>query len=658
MASIHICTNLFHGIKIQWLLIIMSIIIPILIVSQCYVYPYAKTSFLPLDVKSSNIMSLQNVTSLNHSEITGFKQVHFTDAIIRVKNKKESNDYVAEKKVERGFGLTSDGANNMLYEKGATFEEGLVMPNGNSTVVNDVRSGSVEFGYNPLKKEVILDNSYKRVAGGKDSNKLNMSEIRNNLSIVSNQSQELIVDPRKSDLSSAQNISSVPEDHFNKTEEIIKKDIRTEQGKNVSITLDGLAQYDISILKSLEMPSISISQMNALLSQSHNSSCLKLQCHWSSPRDRELLHARLEIEKATAIMNSPGIAASVFRNVSMFKRSYDLMEKLLKVYIYKEGEKPIFHQPRMRGIYASEGWFMKLIKENKKFVTRDPKKAHLFYLPFSSQLLRSAFSEQNSKNRNNLEEHLGNYVDLIRNKHQFWNRTGGADHFLVACHDWATKLTRNHMKNCIRALCNANAARGFQIGKDTSLPVTNIHLTKDPDITTGAKPPSERTTLAFFAGGMHGYLRPILLHFWGNREPDMKIFGPMPRDVEGKRAYREFMKNSKYCICARGYEVHTPRVVEAILNACVPVFISDNYVPPFFEVLNWESFSVFVQEKEISNLRNILLSVPEKDYLSMHARLKMVQKHFIWHKIPVKYDLFHMILHSVWYNRVFQMKTT
>lgn len=69
------------------------------------------------------------------------------------------------------------------------------------------------------------------------------------------------------------------------------------------------------------------------------------------------------------------------------------------------------------------------------------------------------------------------------------------------------------MKNCIRALCNANAARGFQIGKDTSLPVTNIHLTKDPDITTGPKPPSERTTLAFFAGGMHGYLRPILLHF-------------------------------------------------------------------------------------------------------------------------------------------------
>lgn len=263
MAAIHICTNLFHGIKIQRLLIIISIIVPVLIVSQCYIYPYAKTSFLPLDVKSSNILTLQNVTSLNHSEITGFQQVHFTDAIIHVKNTKERTDYIAEKKGERGFGLTSDAAKSMIYGKGAASEESLVMPYGNFTVDNDVMSGSVEFGYNPLKKEVILDNSYKRVTRGEDSNNLKTSEIRNHISIVSNQSQEFIVDPRKSD-------------HFNRTEEMIEKDTMTEQGKNVSITLDGRAQYDRSILKSLEVPSISISQMNALLSLRHNSSCLKV----------------------------------------------------------------------------------------------------------------------------------------------------------------------------------------------------------------------------------------------------------------------------------------------------------------------------------------------------------------------------------------------
>ncbi len=63
------------------------------------------------------------------------------------------------------------------------------------------------------------------------------------------------------------------------------------------------------------------------------------------------------------------------------------MEDTLKVYIYREGEKPVLHQPRLEGIYASEGWFMKLLEANKKFITKNPRKAHLFYLPFSSQLL-------------------------------------------------------------------------------------------------------------------------------------------------------------------------------------------------------------------------------------------------------------------------------
>lgn len=213
------------------------------------------------------------------------------------------------------------------------------------------------------------------------------------------------------------------------------------------------------------------------------------------------------------------------------------------------------------------------------------------------------------------------------------------------------------MKNCIRVLCNANVAKGFKIGKDTTLPVTYIRSAENPLKDLGGTPPSERHILAFFAGGMHGYLRPILLEYWQNKESDMKIFGPMRRDIEGKRVYREYMKSSNYCICARGYEVHTPRIIEAIFYECVPVIISDNYVPPFFEVLNWEAFSVFVQEKDIPKLRNILLSIPEERYLAMQLRVKMIQQHFLWHKNPVKYDLFHMILHSVWYNRIFQMSS-
>ncbi|PON67806.1 Exostosin-like [Parasponia andersonii] len=405
-----------------------------------------------------------------------------------------------------------------------------------------------------------------------------------------------------------------------------------------------------------EMPVLdvySLSDMNNLLLQSR-ASYYSVIPQWSSAVDHELQDVASQIENAPAVQNDPNLYAPLYRNVSTFKRSYELMEQTLKVYIYKEGERPILHTPVLKGLYASEGWFMRQLEANKRFVTKNPKKAHLFYLPFSSRMLEETLYVPNSHSHKNLIEYLKNYLDMIASKYPFWNRTGGADHFLVACHDWAPTETKEYMAKCVRALCNADVKEGFVFGKDVSLPETYIQLPKDPLRNLGGKPLSKRSILAFFAGSMHGYLRPILLQHWENKDPDMKIFGKLPKKKR-KNEYANYMKTSKYCICAKGYEVNSPRVVEAIFYECVPVIISDNFVPPFFQVLNWESFAVFVLEKDIPNLKNILLSIPEKRYKQMQMMVKRVQKHFLWHARPEKYDIFHIILHSIWYNRLHQI---
>ncbi|GLU01448.1 hypothetical protein SLE2022_187550 [Rubroshorea leprosula] len=407
----------------------------------------------------------------------------------------------------------------------------------------------------------------------------------------------------------------------------------------------------------IEMPSssvITIEEMNSLLHQSHDF-YHSVTPRWSSAADQELLYARSQIKNAPIIKNGVELYAPLYRNLSMFKRSYGLMEEKLRVYIYREGKRPILHQPFFKGIYASEGWFMRQLETNKKFVTKNPKEAHLFYLPFSSRKLRQTLYVADSHSRENLIQFLKNYVDMIASKYPFWNRTEGADHFLVACHDWAPSETKKYMANCIRALCNSDIKEGYTVGKDVSLPETYLRYPQKPLRGLGGKPPSKRSILAFFAGKVHGYLRPILLQHWENKDPDMKIFGQMPK-MKGKMDYIQHMKSSKYCLCPRGYEVNSPRVVEAIFYECVPVMISDNFVPPFFEVLNWESFAVSVSEKDVPNLKNILLSIPQKRYLQMQMRVKRVRQHFLWHPRPEKYDVFHMILHSIWYTRVFEMK--
>ncbi|KAJ0247357.1 Exostosin domain-containing protein [Hirschfeldia incana] len=399
---------------------------------------------------------------------------------------------------------------------------------------------------------------------------------------------------------------------------------------------------------------VSISEMVSLLHQSRTAH-VSLKMKRPSAVDQELLYARTQIENPPVVENDPLLHGPLYWNLSMFKRSYELMETKLKVYVYREGKRPVFHKPVLKGIYASEGWFMRQLKASKTFVTKNPRKAHLFYLPFSSKMLEESLYVPGSHSDKNLVKFLKSYLDMISSKYNFWNKTGGSDHFLVACHDWAPSETRQYMANCIRALCNSDVSEGFVFGKDVALPETTILVPRRPLRALGGKPASQRHILAFFAGGMHGYLRPLLLQTWGgNRDPDMKIFSEIPKSKGKNKSYMEYMKSSKYCICPKGHEVNSPRVVEALFFECVPVIISDNFVPPFFEVINWESFAVFVLEKDIPDLKKILLSISEERYREMQMRVKMVQKHFLWHSKPERFDIFHMILHSIWYNRVFQ----
>ncbi|CAA7059116.1 unnamed protein product [Microthlaspi erraticum] len=398
-----------------------------------------------------------------------------------------------------------------------------------------------------------------------------------------------------------------------------------------------------------------VDEMNQILAR-HRRSSRAMRPRWSSRRDEEMLAARKEIENAPVATVERELYPPIFRNFTMFKRSYDLMERTLKIYVYKEGSRPIFHTPILKGLYASEGWFMKLMEGNKQYTVKDPRRAHLYYMPFSARMLEYTLYVRNSHNRTNLRQFLKEYTEHISSKYPFFNRTGGADHFLVACHDWAPYETRHHMEHCIKALCNADITAGFKIGRDVSLPETYVRAAKNPLRDLGGKPPFQRRTLAFYAGSMHGYLRPILLQHWKDKDPEMKIFGRMPLGVASKMNYIEQMKSSKYCICPKGFEVNSPRVVESIFYECVPVIISDNFVPPFFEVLDWSAFSVIVAEKDIPRLKDILSSIPEERYVKMQMAVRKAQRHFLWHAKPEKYDLFHMVLHSIWYNRVFQAK--
>ncbi|KAG6422631.1 hypothetical protein SASPL_113008 [Salvia splendens] len=259
--------------------------------------------------------------------------------------------------------------------------------------------------------------------------------------------------------------------------------------------------------------------------------------------------------------------------------------------------------------------------------------------------------EPGSKDREALVKIVSDYVQMVSVRHPFWNSSLGADHFMLSCHDWGPFSTRhvpNLFHNSIRVLCNANTSEGFNPLKDVSLPEINLKTGQESDWLLGGTLPLHRQFLAFFAGSLHGRIRHLLLGHWKGRDPQIKVYDELPTDV----SYESMLRSSRFCLCPSGYEVASPRVVEAIYSECIPVLISDGYLPPLGDVLNWSEFSLVIEVKNIANIRKILTSISEEKYLRMYERLRQVQKHFVMNRPPKRFDLFHMIVHSVWLRRM------
>ncbi|XP_019187801.1 PREDICTED: probable glycosyltransferase At5g03795 isoform X2 [Ipomoea nil] len=339
----------------------------------------------------------------------------------------------------------------------------------------------------------------------------------------------------------------------------------------------------------------------------------------------------------------------IYRNPRTFHRSYLEMEKRFRIFIYEEGEPPVFHYSSSLGILGIEGILIHQL-EISKFITKDPEKAHVFFLPFSVySIVHNVFVRESHLWRP-MQNTALDYVDGISRKHPYWNRSLGYDHFMLACHDWAPTISYaipKLFKNSIRVLCNANTSEGFKPSKDVSLP--EIYLPQgNMDGLIGGPSPSKRSVLVFYAGGIHGYIRQVLMETWENKDPEVEIHEYLPKKV----SYYGMIRKSKYCICPSGYEVASPRMVEALYMGCVPVLIKDHYAKPFADVLNWDTFAVDIPVKEIPNLKKILLSIPQRKYIRMQRRGIQVRKHFEVNFPPKRYDVFHMILHSIWLRRL------
>lgn len=123
-------------------------------------------------------------------------------------------------------------------------------------------------------------------------------------------------------------------------------------------------------------------------------------------------------------------------------RSHIEMRKRFKVWVYREGDDPIFHNGPMKDIYSIEGQVIDELDTSGKspYSAHSPDEASVFFLPFSvtKAVLYLYPIPRAHYQRYHLQNVVTDYISIISHKYPYWNRSRGADHFFIGCHDWVT----------------------------------------------------------------------------------------------------------------------------------------------------------------------------------------------------------------------------
>lgn len=361
-------------------------------------------------------------------------------------------------------------------------------------------------------------------------------------------------------------------------------------------------------------------------------------------------------KKVYDVINKKGME-DVFHDRDIFLEDYKQMKRRFKIYVYPPHSPthpfanaflPVDFEPE--GNYASESYFKKALMNNTttttthNFITKDPTKADLFFLPFSVARLR----HDPGIGVNGIKDFIRDYIFNITQNYPYWNRTGGADHFYAACHSIGRSVmekTHTVKLNAIQIVCSSSYFLSRHLPhKDASLPQIWPRKGGDPPNLASSKTKT-RKKLAFFAGSDNSPVRKQLLKSWRN---DSEIFAysdrlNTPYDVE--------LLGSKFCLHVKGFEVNTARIADSLYYGCVPVIIANHYDLPFTDILNWKSFAIIVATVDIPKLKEILKRVNSDEFQLLQSNVLKVRKHFQWHDPPIDLDAFYMVMYELWLRR-------
>lgn len=89
--------------------------------------------------------------------------------------------------------------------------------------------------------------------------------------------------------------------------------------------------------------------------------------------------------------------------------------------------------------------------------------------------------------------------------------------------------------------------------------------------------------------------------------------------------YKDLMQNSTLCLVPRGRRLGSYRFLEALEAGCVPVMLSNDWVLPFSEVIDWQSAVIWTDERTLFQVPDLVRNLGDERIVSMRQQTK-----FLW----------------------------
>ncbi|XP_022638804.1 probable arabinosyltransferase ARAD1 isoform X2 [Vigna radiata var. radiata] len=266
----------------------------------------------------------------------------------------------------------------------------------------------------------------------------------------------------------------------------------------------------------------------------------------------------------------------------------------------------------------------------------DPEEADFFFVPFFSSLSLIVNPPRPPGSGASLEKPIysdeENQEALVEwlEEQEYWKRSNGRDHVIVASDPNAMYRVIDRIKNCVLLVSDFGRLRPDQgsLVKDVVVPYSHRIKTYSGDVGV-----ADRKTLLFFMGNRYrkegGKIRDILFQILENEKDVIIKHGAQSR--ESRRAASQGMHTSKFCLHPAGDTPSACRLFDAIVSLCIPVIVSDSIELPFEDTLDYRKFAVFVETTSAIKpgyLVSKLRAVSKQKVLEYQKKLKEVKRYF------------------------------